>query len=81
LNAALPGAKQALRNGANRSGPSGCLRLVDGDGSYRFSQDYIFGSPSAAAAVVFGLTANGWIEWKDKEGKTLHEVKRVTVDQ
>jgi hypothetical protein len=24
-----------------------------------------------------GRTANGWIEWKNKEGKNLKEVKRT----
>lgn len=37
----------------------------------RFAQDYSFSSPSTAAAVVMGRSANGRIEWKDKSGKTL----------
>lgn len=43
---------------------------VDG---YRFSQDYVFTSPSTAAAVVLGRSANGRIEWKDAVGHTLKE--------
>lgn len=43
---------------------------------YEFVSDYLFGSPSAAAGVVLARTANGWIEWKYKNGKTLDEVKR-----
>lgn len=39
-----------------------------------FDSDYIFNSPSAAA--VLGRRANGWIEWKNKKGKTLDELKR-----
>jgi len=47
------------------------------DGSvYKFTTNHIFSSPSAAAAVVLGRRANGWIEWKYKDGKTLDEVKR-----
>ncbi|MFH1813560.1 MAG: DUF4357 domain-containing protein [Pseudomonadota bacterium] len=42
----------------------------DGDG-YRFSQDYVFTSPSTAAAVVLGRSANGRVEWKDAQGRTL----------
>ena len=38
-----------------------------------FSDDYIFSSPSAAAALVMGRNANGLTEWKNKEGKTLRE--------
>lgn len=43
---------------------------------YVFQQDYIFNSPSAAAATIFGRSANGWMSWRDKEGKTLDELKR-----
>ena len=48
---------------------TGVLRQ-DGD-AYRFTQDYSFSSPSTAAAVAMGRSANGRIEWKDKSGKTL----------
>lgn len=41
-----------------------------------FAEDYKFKSPSGSAAVISGGHANGWIEWKDTEGKTLKEVKR-----
>ena len=37
------------------------------------SDDYIFSSPSAAAAIVLGRNANGLTEWKLKDGKTLKE--------
>jgi hypothetical protein len=53
---------------------SGTLSL-EGD-NYKFSVDYIFSSPSAAAGVVLGREANGWIEWKTKGGLTLNQVKR-----
>jgi hypothetical protein len=29
--------------------------------------------PSAAAAIVVGNVMNGWLSWKDKEGKTWME--------
>ena len=54
--------------------------LVPQDGHLRFTQDYLFSSPSGAAAMVLGRSANGWIEWKDKDGKTLSEVKRAVVE-
>lgn len=38
--------------------------------------DTIFSSSSGSAACVLGRTANGWTAWKNKEGKTLDEVKR-----
>jgi len=41
-----------------------------------FTEDYQFKSPSGAASVVMGAHANGWIEWKNTEGRTMKEVKR-----
>ena len=32
-----------------------------------------------AAMAVMGRSANGWIEWKAANGKTLDEVKRQVV--
>lgn len=46
---------------------------------YIFTSNYIFTSPSGAAGVVLGRTANGWIEWKYQDGKTLDEVKRQNI--
>lgn len=43
------------------------------DGKLVFSKDFLFSSPSTAAAIVMGRNANGRIEWKDKKGKTLKE--------
>lgn len=42
---------------------------------YRFAQDYVFSSPSTAAAVVLGRSANGRIEWKDASGRALKEIQ------
>ena len=38
---------------------------------YRFTADWPSGSPSAAAAVCSGRSANGLIDWKDESGTTL----------
>lgn len=43
---------------------------------YRFERDWAFTTPSAAAAIVSGGSANGWIEWKNGKGQTLDEVYR-----
>ena len=43
---------------------------------YEFQEDYMFGSPSSAAGQILARNANGWIDWKDKKGKTLDELKR-----
>jgi len=50
--------------------------LSEKDGALVFSKDHIFSSPSTSAAVVLARSANGWIEWKYKDGKTLDQVKR-----
>lgn len=46
----------------------------------RFDTEHVFSSPSAAAAVVLGRQANGWTEWKYKNGETLDEVQRGAPD-
>lgn len=50
--------------------------LVEQENLFVFNEDYSFSSPSAAASQVLARNANGWIEWKDKNGKTLDELKR-----
>ena len=51
--------------------------IIKQDGNYFiFLSDYVFDSPSAAAASIFGIQANGWTEWKNRDGKTLDELKR-----
>ncbi len=50
--------------------------LMEKDGVLVFTKDHIFSSPSAAAAAVLARQANGWMEWKYKDGRTLDEVIR-----
>jgi len=47
--------------------------LVTQNGNLIFTKDHLFSSPSAAAGVVLGRSANGWIEWKDHLGRTLKD--------
>ena len=47
----------------------------DGD-ILTLAEDYIFSSPSAAAAFLTGRAVNGWTAWKNQTRKTLDEVKR-----
>jgi hypothetical protein len=49
--------------------------LVEQDGVYVFSKDVEFTSPSAAAAVIHGGSANGLTAWRDKNGKSLKELE------
>jgi hypothetical protein len=48
--------------------------LVRKDGFYRFTKDVEFSSPSAAAAVIEGGSANGLIEWRTKDGRVLKDL-------
>jgi len=48
---------------------------------YQFTQDYSFSSPSTAAAVVLGRSANGRIEWKAADGRTLKELQEAEAGQ
>ena len=50
--------------------------LIEEKGQYVFQSDYLFNSLSAAATTVLARAANGWTSWKDKNGKTLDELKR-----
>ncbi|TXI89048.1 MAG: DUF4357 domain-containing protein, partial [Burkholderiaceae bacterium] len=34
-----------------------------------------FSSPSTAAAIVLGRSANGRVEWKESSGRTLKEIQ------
>ena len=48
--------------------------LIEKDGLYEFTRDVQFTSPSAAAAVIHGGSANGLIAWKTKNGVSLKEL-------
>lgn len=49
---------------------------LEGD-AYRLTQDYTFNSPSTAAGVLLGRSANGRVEWKDAGGRTLKEIQEA----
>lgn len=51
------------------------------DGKLVFVMDYLFSSPSAAAAVVMGRSANGLMEWKDKKGKELKSIEEQEIQK
>jgi hypothetical protein len=48
--------------------------LMEKDGFYQFTRDVPFSSPSAAAAVIEGGSANGLIAWRTEGGKNLKEL-------
>jgi hypothetical protein len=47
-----------------------CLRLI---------QDYLFASPSLAAGVMLGRPANGRVEWKTPDGRTLKDIQDIAA--
>jgi hypothetical protein len=47
--------------------------------SHVFTQNYVFASPSTAAGVVQGRSANGRTDWRTKDGKTLKEIQESVV--
>lgn len=51
--------------------------LVERDGLFVFVKDVEFSSPSAAAAVVHGGSANGLTAWRDESGRTLKELEET----
>ena len=44
---------------------------------YEFKEDYIFSSPSYAATIVMGRSANGLTEWKTIDGKILKSLESL----
>ena len=71
----MQGGYLALRNELVQNGV-----LVPDGGKLRFTQDYFFKSPSAAAAVALGRSANGRTEWKTADDRTLAEVQEGQIE-
>lgn len=79
----LEGSEIDMRKKCN-SGKMEALRqtaIQNGDISY-CNNKYIlnvsvsFTSPSSAGMFVLGGSINGWVEWKNKDGKTIDEIYR-----
>lgn len=75
--------KEVVESARNQVEPSR-QRLVESgilvdhnDQQYIFTEDYTFNTPSGAAMVIVGRTSNGWVDWKNEDGRTLHEIKRA----
>ncbi len=65
-----------LRPWLDKVHEAGILEVVN-DKQLKLTQDYIVNSPSYAAALILARHANGWLEWKKQDGKTLHDVYRA----
>ena len=84
----LKGSRGRLENVASLQGRSserfrekliaGGIMAADGN-NVVFTRDHLFSSPSMAAVALQGRSANGWLEWKAVNGKTLDELKRQSV--
>lgn len=48
--------------------------------SETFVKDYVFTSPSLAAAIVMGRNANGRTEWRNKDGITLKDIEESEIE-
>ena len=46
------------------------------DGKYYLTKIMSFKTPSGASDFVLGGSTNGWLEWKDSQGKTLDDIYR-----
>jgi hypothetical protein len=55
---------------------SGVLR--DKGDVLEFIEDFTFTSPSAAAQALRATPSNGWESWKNKDGRTLHQLAQGT---
>lgn len=53
--------------------------LAPANEGFVFAQDYVFASPSTAAGVVMGRSANGRLDWKTKTGRTLKDLQEEQV--
>lgn len=63
----------------NAMGKTVTAYLVDGD-KLIMASDKTFSSASTAASFCLGRSANGWTEWKDKDGNTLDSVYRKQLE-
>jgi hypothetical protein len=55
--------------------------IVEIEGKLVFKSDYLFSSPSAAAMVIMGRSANGLQEWKDSSGKSLRDIEKQEISK
>jgi hypothetical protein len=72
----VPSARDALLHRRERLVNDGVLVQDSDAGALVFAEDHPFNSPSGAAMMVLGRSANGWREWADREGRTLDDLER-----
>lgn len=62
---------KSLVNFVERERESNCIQNGE------FIDDYLCTTPTMAAVLILGRNSNGYIDWKNKEGKTLGEIIRI----
>lgn len=55
--------------------------IMPSGSNYTFVEDYAFSSPSAAAAVISGRSANGRTAWKTPEGQTYADWEAERIER
>jgi hypothetical protein len=50
-------------------------KIINTHNKLVFTEDYLFSSPSTAAAIVMGRSANGLTEWKLSDGRILKSIE------
>ena len=55
--------------------------LVPSNGALKLTRAWVFDSPSSAAGVLLGRSANGRVEWKDLSGRTLKSIQDAALAQ
>ncbi len=74
-----PSCPEALRRERQRLIDAGVLK-AHGD-AWIVSADVLFGSPSTAAGVLLAASANGRIEWKTADGRTLKQLQEARAGE
>ncbi|MFO0881582.1 MAG: GIY-YIG nuclease family protein [Gemmataceae bacterium] len=62
-----------------RASMKGLGILVESGEFLKLTQDYTFDSPSTAAGVILGRSANGRTEWQDDQGRTLKAIQEAVL--
>lgn len=68
----VPSMSESLKNRRNSLIKKGIINE-----NFEFTKDYIFTSPSLAASIVMGRSANGLTEWKNDKNKSIKNLEEL----
>lgn len=54
--------------------------LIPDDNKYIFTQNYLFDSPSPAAAIIVGYSVNGRDKWKNEVGDSVNKIESKALE-